>query len=84
MRRDRWAREFERDVDQALSVFDDTAPLPLFGALLYGPASELDAVPMPQDRRPAPAWHRAIPYLAGAGALALLELVAALTLRWAS
>ena len=80
----RWAREFDRHSDQALSVFDDTQPLPLFGAVLPGPASELDAVPMPPYRGGAPVWHRAVPYLAGAGALALLELVAALTVRWAS
>lgn len=82
--RDRWAREFDRDVDRALSVFDDTQPLPQFGALLAGPASHLDAVPMPADQRPAPLWHRAVPYLAGAGALSLLELAAGVTLWWAS
>jgi hypothetical protein len=78
----RWARDFDRHSDQALSVFDDTQPLPLYGALLAGPASELDAVPMPADRRPPPFWAPALPYLAGAGALALLQLAAGLLWWW--
>lgn len=80
----RWTNDFDRAADRALSVFDDTQPLPQFGALLAGPATELDAVPMPADRRPPPFWAPALPYLAGAGALALLELVAGLAWRWTS
>lgn len=80
----RWNKDFDRYSDQALSVFDDTAPLPLFGALLYGPASELDAVPMPQPAAPPSFWQRLEPYLVGAAALALLELATAVGWRWTS
>lgn len=74
--RDWSIRQFDAETDRTLSLFD-TQPIPLWGTILAGPATELDAHPDPE---PARHVHRNVALAIASGTFLLGSLVTIVTL----